>query len=300
MNADDPIISGWLQQARDLLNEKKFLHAIQLYYKITTEVPELDLPWVELGYAQFELKQYEAAEKSVLRALAVTSSPNDIYFLAGNMYLKRGYYNKALVYYKKLQIGERSLRKELRSHLNFNMGLAYYSLHNGKLAEQHFRRARRANPDFPRINESLGELLIRRGAFQEAITFLTQALEADPKSWICHYLLGVAYAKLQLWKASYDEFAIAIEIDPNEPRAWQMCGEVLLSIQRLDEAERYLHRALELNPMLTDAVVDVGYLFLKRGDLQRARDCFEQALLLEPKNAKAMKAARELKQLSTS
>jgi tetratricopeptide (TPR) repeat protein len=74
-----------------------------------------------------------------------------------------------------------------------------------------------------------------------------------------------------------------------------MCGEVLLSLQRLDEAERYLHKALELNPLLTDAVVDFGYLFLQRGDFQRARECFERALQLEPGHSKALRGTRELK-----
>jgi len=74
-----------------------------------------------------------------------------------------------------------------------------------------------------------------------------------------------------------------------------MCGEVLLSLQRLDEAERYLHKALELNPLLTDAVVDFGYLFLQRGDFQRARECFERALQLEPGHPNALRGTRELK-----
>jgi tetratricopeptide (TPR) repeat protein len=74
-----------------------------------------------------------------------------------------------------------------------------------------------------------------------------------------------------------------------------MCGEVLLSLQRLDEAERYLRKALELNPLLTDAVADFGFLFLKRGDLQRAREYFERALELEPQNSKALQGAREVK-----
>ena len=83
-------------------------------------------------------------------------------------------------------------------------------------------------------------------------------------------------------------------MDPSEPRAWHMCGEVLLNLHKLDEAERYLHKSLELNPQLTEAVVDFGFLFLKRGDVQRARECFERALELEPQHPKALQGTREL------
>jgi tetratricopeptide (TPR) repeat protein len=108
-------------------------------------------------------------------------------------------------------------------------------------------------------------------------------------------MLGTAYAKVYDYRRAHDEFVAAIDSNPKEPRAWQMCGEVLLSLQRLDEAERYLHKALELNPLLIDAVVDFGYLFLQRGEYQRARECFEQALQREPGHSKALEGSRELK-----
>jgi len=54
--------------------------------------------------------------------------------------------------------------------------------------------------------------------------------------------------------------------------------------------------ALEMNPQLTDAVVDFGFLFLRKGDSQRAKELFEKALQLEPHNARALQGARELKQ----
>jgi Tfp pilus assembly protein PilF len=41
--------------------------------------------------------------------------------------------------------------------------------------------------------------------------------------------------------------------------------------------------------------VDFGYLFLQRGDFQRARECFERALQLEPGHSKALRGTRELK-----
>jgi tetratricopeptide (TPR) repeat protein len=292
---DEPTLSQWLEEARAFVEERKLLHALQLYYKITAAAPSLDIGWVEMAYVQFEMKQYAAAENTLLKAVATSSEPQEIFFLVGNLYLKLGDHGKALSYYKKLLGHQQWLAKDLRAHLNFNTALAYYSRNNVKLAEVHFRATRRIDPSFPKINESLGELLLQRGAYTEAIQCLKQAITLESYSWIAHYLLGTAYAKIFDWRKAHDEFVAAIDMDPNEPRAWQMCGEVLLSLQRLDEAERYLRTALELNPLLTDAVADFGFLFLKRGDLQRAREYFERALELEPQNSKALQGAREVK-----
>jgi len=299
---DEPTLSQWLEQARAFADERKFLHALQLYHKITAAAPSLDVAWVELAHVQFELKQYNAAEKSLLKAVAASDQPQEILFLVGNLYLKIGQHSKALSYYKKLLGHQRALSTDLRAHLNFNTALAYYGRGNPKLAEIHFRATRKIDPRFPRINESLGELLVRRGAYVEAIQCLKQAVTLESYSWIGHFLLGTAYAKVYDHRNAHEQFVTAIDMNPKEPRAWQMCGEVLLSLQRLDEAERYLHKALELNPLLTDAAVDLGYLFLQRGDYQRARECFEHALQLDPGNSKALKGSKELKlaQHSTS
>lgn len=293
---DEPTLSLWLEQARSLVNERKYLHALQLYHKITAASPRLDIAWVELAYVQFELKQYDAAEKTLLRAVSTSDEPNEILFLVGNLYLKLEQYQKALTFYKKLLGMQKTLAKDLRSHLNFNTALAYYYRDNIRLAEIHFRATRRIDPKFPKINESLGELLLRRGAFAEAIECLNEAIANEQYSWIAHFMLGNAYAKMFDWRRAYDEFVIAVDMDPNEARAWQMCGEALVSLHRLDEAERYLRKALELNPQLTDAVVDFGFLFLRKGDHERAREFFMRALQLEPHNPRALQGTRELKQ----
>lgn len=292
---DEPTLAHWLEQARSLVDERKLLHALQLYYKITAASPELDSAWVELAYVQFELKQYESAEKTLLRAVSTSTEPQEILFLVGNLYLKIEQYQKALTYYKKLLSEQKTLANDLRAHLNFNAALAYYYKDNIRLAEIHFRATRRIDPRFPKINESLGELLLRRGAYAEAAECLKKAIASEQYSWIAHYMLGSTYAKMYDWRRAHEEFVIAIDMDPNEPRAWHMCGEALLSLHRLDEAERYLRKALEMNPQLTDAVVDFGYLFLRRGDSQRAKELFEKALQLEPHNSRALQGTRELR-----
>jgi tetratricopeptide (TPR) repeat protein len=292
---DEPTLSQWLDQARRLVEERKLLHALQLYHKITAATPSPDVAWVELAYVQYEMKQYAAAEKTLLQAVSTSEEPHEILFLVGNLYLKLGQYQKALSFYKKMLGQQQLLAKDLRAHLNFNAGLAYYYRDNTRLAEIHFRAARRIDPRFPKINESLAEILLRRGAFAEAVECLKVSIASEPANWISHYLLGTAYAKMYDWRKAHAEFVIAIEMDPTEARAWQMCGEALVALHKLDEAEQYIRKALELNPQFADALVDFGFLFLRRGDYQRARELFEQALQIEPHHSRALQGTRELK-----
>ena len=287
-------LSQMLEQARGYVDERKFLHAAQVYNRITALAPSIEPAWVELSHVYSELRQYQAAEHVLQRAMESAKDPKKIVFLLGGLYQKIGDYHRALNYYKRLLVNERQLSMTFRSHLQFNIALCYFYKGNMRLAESHFRKTKAIDQHFPKINESLGELLMRRGSVTEAIVVLKHAIAGDPYSWIAHYLLGVAFSRLREWNSAYEEFVSAIEMDPNEPSGWQMCGEVLLSLERFDEAEQYLRRALELNPHLTDAIANVGYLYLHRGDSETAFECFERALALEPRNAKALQGKQQL------
>ena len=291
---DEPTLHQMLEQARSFVEEKKFLHAAQVYARITSMSPSTEQAWVELSHVYAELRQYGAAEHVLQQASTSSSDPNKIIFLLGNLYLKTGDYDRALTYYRQLALREKNLSQTLRAHTQFNMGLSYFYKGNFKQAESHFRKTKKVDPLFPKINESLGELLMRRDAFSEAIVVLKQAIAADPYSWIGHYLLGLAHQRTKSWTNAYEEFVAAVEMDPNEPNGWQMCGEVLLSMDRFDEAEHYLRKALELNPHLTDAIVNVGFLYLHRGDAQTASECFERALALDPRNPKALRGKEQV------
>lgn len=291
---DEATLFQMLEQARGYVDERKFLHAAQLYKRITTLAPAVEAAWVELSHVYSELRQYEAAEHVLQSAMESAKDPKKIVFLLGGLYQKIGDHHRALTYYKRLLIHEKSLSMTFRSHLQFNIALCYFYKGNMRLAESHFRKTKNVDPHFLKINESLGELLLRRGSLTEAISVLKHAIANDPYSWIAHYLLGIAFSRLKEWNSAYEEFISAIEMDPNEPSGWQMCGEVLLSMERLDEAEQYLRKALELNPHLTDAIANVGYLYLHRGDAETAFECFERALALEPQNTKALQGKQEL------
>jgi Tfp pilus assembly protein PilF len=174
------------------------------------------------------------------------------------------------------------------------MGVAYFYKNNVKLAEEQFRLTLKYDPHFPKINESLGELLIKRRAYAEAIAYLKKGIAADPYSAVNHHLLGVAYNHVYDWKNAYNEFVLAIEMDPNEPANWQLCGEMLIHLKRFDEAEQYVRKALELHPESVDVLVSLAELYSKRGEVAGAKKYIEQALKIDPKNNRALELSWKL------
>ncbi|HEY6953232.1 MAG TPA: tetratricopeptide repeat protein [Bacteroidota bacterium] len=289
---DEPTLFGLLEQARSFVSDGKSLHAIQIYKRIIDSSPDLAEPWVELFKIYCHLQRFDTAEHLLLESLQYVAEKKEIVFLLGVLHLQTNNNHGALTYFRQLQQQESVLDSEFQSRVHFNLGLVYVQMHRWGLAEHHLRKTRQLNPEFPKIDEALSEILMRRGHVREVIEILQASLSKDPYSWLGHYVLGIAFTRTRQWKSAYEEFVVAVEMDPNEPRSWQKCGECLIALHELDQAEHYLRKALELNPKFTDAVVNYGFLYLERGDRVRASELFDNVLAVEPAHNGAKEGKR--------
>jgi len=285
---DEIQLSGYFERARALVEEGKFLHATQIYRRVISEEPTLPKAYLELTSIYEELENYPAAEKLLSEAWERCGHLPEIVFRLGNLHLRCGRYDRAISYYNTLEANK-------LPQVHYNLGTAYFCLGNLLKAEQQLRLTLKYDPHFPRINETIGDLLIRRKVYSEAIKHLRRGIQIDPYSSMSHYLLGLAYSALYDWKNAHEELITAIEMDPKEARAWEKCGEVLLNLQRLDEAESYLKKALELDPNFPDTIVDFGYLSLRRGQPDEAMSYFTQALKLQPDHVGAIEGRIQVK-----
>ena len=289
---DEPALYGLLEQARSYVEDGKSLHAIQVYKRLINAAPGLNEPWIELFKIYCQLQRFDTAEKLLLESLDFVPEKKEITFLLGVLHLQTHDHLRALTYFRQLQENETVLDSEFQSRVHFNLGLLYVQMHRWGLAEHHLRKTRQLNPEFPKIDEALSEILLRRGHVREVIEVLQAGLSKDPYSWLGHYLLGIAFSRTRQWRNAYEEFVVATDMDPNEPRSWQKCGECLIALRELDQAEHYLRKALELNPKFTDAVVNYGFLYLERGDRTQAGELFDKVLAIDPSNVGAKEGKR--------
>ncbi|MBI1804364.1 MAG: tetratricopeptide repeat protein [Ignavibacteriae bacterium] len=280
-----------LDNARSLVEEDKHLHAMQVYHRLLREEPAFLPAYVGLTSLYAELGQFPAIIRLLKRALEYAPGNGELIFLLGSYHLRMEEYDAALSRFK--QLAEKKLPQ-----VHFNMGVAYFYKNNIKNAEEQFRLTMKFDPAFPKINESLGELLIKREAYTEAIDFLKRGIAADPYSAVNHHLLGVAYGRLDDWKSASREFILAVDMDPAEAINWQMCGDALHHLKRHQEAEQYLRKSLELDPNSADTCVTLGHVLVALGDPTGAGEFLKKALTLDSQNARAKDLRWKLQQKS--
>jgi len=280
-------IPGLLEQAETFYAEGKFLHASQVYHRILMTDPSVQIAWLRLSHVQGELKQFDAAERTLQKALEQFKDSREMHFYHGLLELRREHFARSLLYFRRLLPVERTLSKIFRSHLHFNIGVAYWRLQKHRLAESHLQRVFQLDPEFLGAGELLGELLTRRNASEEAIRVLRKVTTDYPSRWLACYWLGMALMGRGEWDAALRELTKAVELNPNDPSGWLNSGEALLALGRIPEAERPLRRAIELSPRSSEAIASYGTLLLRVNELEQAEDFFDRALELDPANERA-------------
>lgn len=90
-------------------------------------------------------------------------------------------------------------------------------------------------------------------------------------------LILLTVRQIAFWRDSDTLFRRALAVAENNPVAHAHYGGWLVEEGRLDEAGPHLVCAVKLFPSYSPAANNLGLLFFKRGDLERALICFEQA-----------------------
>lgn len=133
----------------------------------------------------------------------------------------------------------------------------------------------------------------------QAIASAKTAIQRDPQHSDAHRILGEAYGRLINLKGgmtgvlygrrSYNELALALKLDPDNPRASLAMGIWKLRTPKLfggdaDEAVRHFQKAIQLQPTSVQARVWLGVALKERGRRAEAREVLEQAVALDPQN----------------
>lgn len=113
-----------------------------------------------------------------------------------------------------------------------------------------------------------GFCLEQTGELQESVERYREAIELDPDFLEAHVDLAGVLWRLGDFEGSLSHAWKAVAIDPDHPYAVRILGTALLNLNRTEEAEVQLRRALTLNPGFALAELDLAFTLLQEGKLQ--------------------------------
>jgi Tfp pilus assembly protein PilF len=287
-------IHSKIVQAHRYAQERKILHAVQELESIVREVPQSEAAWWELAHIYIDQRHFDAAERSIARAIKVVRDKSQFDFLLAKLHFVNGEKGKALVELERLNKDSSAISVLLRAEVAFYLGVLERDRNRLSVAEMLFIRVRTLHAQFPRINESIAELQITRGALAEATSSLKRAIDIDPTSWMAFHLLGLVKMKQGKFSEALEHFEAAVDMNPEETSIWGKCGETLLLLERVEEAERYLRKALKLDGEHVETLITFSRLLIRQGKHADAREMVSRALNLQPSNKEGRTLQREI------
>ncbi|GAB4345153.1 MAG: hypothetical protein Kow0099_25190 [Candidatus Abyssubacteria bacterium] len=158
-------------------------------------------------------------------------------------------------------------------------------LHYLRLCEKNLAR----DPQNAKTHFDMG--IVKRyimGEVKQAIEHQRQALKIDPSFEDARMELALLHHLDGDSKAAARELGALLERNPGYAAGWLLCGIMLEKNGKLDRAIECYERAVQVNPSLIDARISLGTLRFKTGDVVAARNEWEHAHKMNPSNAKVL------------
>jgi len=214
--------------------------------------------FVDMDVSQLSSNPPIALTLKKASGLAAFSSDKDSQnmFDQGNVLLNQGNYDEALKVFK-----EFSARYPEIYQAHLNIGTSYLKKGDLENAEAEFKlvldKVMAAHGDYKkdaaaavRAFSGLGEIAIRKGDFETAKKYFSQALEISPQDEVAAYNVG----------------------------------EIFFSNQQIDEAIKYFDLATQIKKDWPKPYLKLGYVYLNKGDFAKSLEAFNKFIGLDPES----------------
>jgi tetratricopeptide (TPR) repeat protein len=143
-------------------------------------------------------------------------------------------------------------------------------------------RAIEADARFPDSYNNLGTAVMRAGDFAAAQRLFEQAIGIAPDHAIFHVNLANTLLKQGNRDRAYDELRTAIQLDPLIVEALGPLAELEATRGDMASAVRLMNRAVELQPQSSSARTDLAMVLQLQGNVGRAIDELRVSIKLDP------------------
>lgn len=157
-------------------------------------------------------------------------------------------------------------------------------------ALQEYKAAQLAMADHPEGHANLGNLAVRMGEIQPAISAYKTAISLDPTFTPAYHSLGQLYYSGQRYKEAADTFLQALAINPAEGEIHYSLALLLAEQKQPKEALIHLGKAAELRPAQSRIHYNYGLLLQQQKQFNQAENALLHAFKLNPDHEQTVQA----------
>ena len=124
-------------------------------------------------------------------------------------------------------------------------------------------------PELYEPNKMLGDLLLEKENFKEAINVYTQAIKSNLEKSEAYYSLGIAYVRMNEFSYAKECFLKTVEIDSNMCNAYYRLGQISLLYRDINEAEQFFLQSM-YGETESKSFYQLAKIYMMKNDKQKA------------------------------
>ena len=125
-------------------------------------------------------------------------------------------------------------------------------------------------PDYYDATILLGDILISKEMYKEAVNIYQDALKYNPVSFDLNYNLGIAYTLLNDFQNAKTCYEKAAEINSLSYNSKYSLAEIAMIFKELEQAENYFMEALESEELSSDCYYELAKISIMKSDNEKA------------------------------
>ncbi|MBI4978999.1 MAG: tetratricopeptide repeat protein [Spirochaetes bacterium] len=194
-----------------LEKQGKYLEAVKLYEKLTTEEPDNEYIWIAIGRCYRYQGEHMRSLSMYLKASQIVTNDASIWLEVGKTYrYLHDNANAALMYEKAAQCETNNDKKKV--YLK-DAGNIYFEMESFEKAKKAIRAAIAIDPNYSMAFNNLASIYIVEHNYSNAIRVLEKAFELDPDNTLplLNLILVYAYQKNAVKCNEYASKALSME-----------------------------------------------------------------------------------------
>jgi tetratricopeptide (TPR) repeat protein len=266
--------------ARHLLQLGKFDDAIAQLLALQSQYPAMPGLARELGVAYYKKSDFLNAAKYLSAALYENPRDEETTQLLGLSYFLAGRPAQAIPRLEKVQTWYASANVDA----GYVLGICYIQTKDYPRARQAFAKMFAVGPDSAASYLFTARMLLRQDFGPVAEEYAGEAVSLDAKLPLAHELLGELYLYQSKIPEAIAQFQAELAINPGYATAYYKLADAQSRVQKYDDAEKLLQRALWLDPTSTGPYILLGKVLEKKGEAELSARALQRALAMDPNN----------------
>lgn len=227
-------------------------------------------------------QNFKYADTALQYANKIHPSSSNIKLKEARLCIEKGDLNIAIGILDKIEAIEHK-----NADLFFLKGLAYFSLNELGEAHNNFESAIELTEDPEDKEDMLYQValnILQLEKFDEAITYLNRAYEANNENLLVIYELANCYEAMGKFEDSARYYTIYLDKDPFSESIWNALGIAYAADNLIDKAREAFDFAIAINPMYTSPFINKANIFIKKGNNREAIKIYEELISLDRDN----------------